>query len=157
LKLEEVACCVCGGRQGDVCLEGHDVEFHTCDNHFRFLRCAGCGHVYLSPRPRLDEMEVIYRNYLTSNTRSAYYPSPAVAWVKDNLFDRPRMRPVLRRLKPGSNVLDIGAGAGRLLLLLRRISKVPIRLFANDFAFDDETKAKFAREDIRMLTGAIEF
>ncbi len=157
LELERVACCVCGGRAGRPCLEGYDVEFRTCANRFHFLECAGCGHVYLSPRPRLDEMEVIYRNYLTSNPASAYYPSPAVAWIKDNLFDRPRLRPVLRRLKPGSSVLDIGAGAGRLLLLLRRVSKVPVRLFANDFSFDKETEARFARDEVAMLPGAIEF
>lgn len=157
LKLEEVACCVCGRRDGAPCLQGYDIEFRTCDNKFHFLRCPGCGHVYLSPRPRLEEMEIIYRNYLTSNPGSAYAPSPLVAWVKDNLFDRRRLRPVLRCLKAGSNVLDIGAGAGRLLFLLRRISAAPLNLFANDFSFDEDTKARFAREHVRTLLGAIEF
>lgn len=157
LKLEHVACCVCGGRDGTPCLHGHDVEFRTCDNHFRFLRCAGCGHVYLSPRPRLDEMDVIYRNYLTTNRGSAYAPSPLVAWIKDAVFDRRRLRPVLRRLRPGANVLDIGAGAGRLLFLLRRVSRVPLNLWANDFSFDPDTDARFRRDNVRTLTGAIEF
>src|SRR5262245_47637316 len=143
LQLEESPCCVCGKRSGKICLEGYDIEFRTCDNIFQFLECAGCHHIYLSQRPRPSEMEIIYRNYLTTNLNSAYYPSAPVAWIKDNLFDALRLRPLLRHLQDGSNVLDVGAGAGRLLLLLRRISQASINLYANDVAFDPMTQEKF--------------
>ena len=156
LQLEEIPCCVCGERSGKTCLEGYDIEFRTCDNKFRFLECAGCYHTYLSPRPRPSEMDIIYRNYLTTNRNSAYYPSPLVAWIKDNLFDRLRLRPVLRHLQGGSNVLDIGAGAGRLLLQLRHTSRAAINLYANDLSFDAMTREKFAKENIHILVGSVE-
>ena len=120
LELEEGACCICGNHEGAPTLTGHDVEFLTCGNRFVFLACSGCGHLFLSPRPRMQDMGVIYANYLTNNRESAYYPSPLVARIK-NGFDARRMRPVLSRLRRGSNVLDIGAGEGRLLRLLQRV------------------------------------
>jgi len=156
LVLQETTCCVCGSSTGTPCLEGYDIEFRTCDNKFTFLECATCGHVFLSPRPRHDEMDRIYTNYLTSNTASAYSPSPFIAWVKSHVFDRHRMRHVLQGLKDGSRVLDVGAGAGRLLRLIRDISTADMRLYANEIHFDDETRRSLQDADIEMIEGMIE-
>lgn len=155
LELEEGACCICGNHEGAPTLTGHDVEFLTCGNRFVFLACSGCGHLFLSPRPRMQDMGVIYANYLTNNRESAYYPSPLVARIK-NGFDARRMRPVLSRLRRGSNVLDIGAGEGRLLRLLQRVSKVPLGLYANEIAFDPSTRRTFRQHEISLLEGPIE-
>jgi 2-polyprenyl-3-methyl-5-hydroxy-6-metoxy-1,4-benzoquinol methylase len=155
LTLEGVPCCVCGGHSGVVALQGRDVEFLTCDNEFTFLACSGCGHLYLSPRPQLHDLPVIYRNYLTENRASAYYPSSFVSRVKDR-FDAGRMRAVLAHLSHGSCVLDIGAGAGRLLQLLRRASGKDVALYANDLWFAPEVRADFARQEIGLLEGPIE-
>ncbi len=156
LTLKKATCCICGNSKGEPCLEGYDIEFRTCDNKFTFIECAKCGHVFLSPSPRHDEMDVIYANYLTTNPGSAYSPSPLTAWVKSYLFDRHRMRHILRPLKDGSQVLDIGAGAGRLLRLIRDISKVDLRLYANDIRFDDETRRGLQEADIHLVEGIIE-
>lgn len=156
LALQEATCCICGSATGAPCLEGYDIEFRTCDNKFTFLACAQCGHVFLSPRPLPDEMDKIYANYLTTNTASAYSPSPFIAWVKSNVFDRHRMRHVLRRLKDGSRVLDVGAGAGRLLRLIRNISHANLRLYANDIHFDDATRRSLQEADIHLVEGMIE-
>jgi SAM-dependent methyltransferase len=156
LTLQETTCCICGGSTGAPCLEGYDIEFRTCDNKFTFLECAKCGHVFLSPRPRPDEMDRIYANYLTTNTASAYSPSPFIAWVKSNLFDRHRMRHVLGRLKDGSRVLDVGAGAGRLLRLIRDISDADLQLYANEIHFDDETGRSLREAGVHLVEGMIE-
>jgi 2-polyprenyl-3-methyl-5-hydroxy-6-metoxy-1,4-benzoquinol methylase len=155
LELEEGECCICGTHEGTPRLTGHDVEFLTCGNRFVFRACSGCGHLFLSPRPRMQDMEVIYANYLTNNRESAYYPSPLAVRIK-NGFDARRMRPVLARLGRGSCVLDIGAGEGRLLRLIQRISKVPLRLYANEIAFDQSTRRTLQQEEIRLLEGPIE-
>ena len=118
LDLEQAECCICHHRGGLPKLTGHDVEFRTCGNTFVFLECEHCQHLFLSPRPRAQDMDLIYADYLTTNQASAYYPSPLVASIKDRLFDARRIRPVLDPLRPGSHVLDIGAGAGRLLRLI---------------------------------------
>lgn len=156
LLLERVACCCCGGLEGRPWRSGYDTEFKTCTNLFTFVRCASCSHIYLSERPRPEDIPVVYEGYLTSNRRSAYYPSQPVRWVKDNLFDRHRMRYVLRHLDQDSSVLDIGAGAGRLLRLLRQISKKRIHLYANDYIFDPVTRAELDADGIRLLEGPID-
>ncbi len=155
LTLEEVHCCVCGGDSGRMALRGRDVEFLTCDNEFAFLACRDCGHLYLSPRPKSQDLSVIYRNYLTENEASAYYPSSFVARVKDR-FDAARLRCVLARMRHGSRVLDIGAGAGRLLGLLRRASGQQLELYANDLWFDAKVRADFDAQAVTMLEGPIE-
>jgi cyclopropane fatty-acyl-phospholipid synthase-like methyltransferase len=101
-------------------------------------------------------MDTIYTNYLTSNTASAYSPSPMIAWVKSRVFDRRRMRHILRRLKNGSQVLDVGAGAGRLLRLIRDISDRDLRLYANDIHFDPETRRCLLEADIHLVEGMLE-
>ena len=158
LELESVDCAVCatGPNGATMVFEGHDIEFRTCDNAFDFLECAGCGHWYLTLRPQERDLDRIYANYLTLNDDSAYHPSGLVAWVKRNLFDRRRMRPVLSNLREGSKVLEIGAGSGRQLEFLADISPCTIELYANDIAFDDKVRSALHAKNIRLLEGAIE-
>jgi 2-polyprenyl-3-methyl-5-hydroxy-6-metoxy-1,4-benzoquinol methylase len=156
LALEPASCCVCASSSGAVALRGRDIEYQTCDNEFQFLACDGCGHLFLSPRPRLEDLHVIYRNYQTNNRSSAYYPSTLVAGIKERI-DRMRLRDVLRELHRGSNVLDIGAGAGRLLRLLRSASGGnEVALYANEVHFDPDVREELDRQGITVLEGLIE-
>jgi 2-polyprenyl-3-methyl-5-hydroxy-6-metoxy-1,4-benzoquinol methylase len=155
LTLEPASCCVCASNSGAVALRGRDIEFQTCDNDFQFIACNGCGHLFLSPRPRLEDLHVIYRNYLTDNRSSAYYPSTLVARIKERI-DRMRLREVLRQVRSGSNVLDIGAGAGRLLRLLRSASGGDVALYANEVHFEPDVREELDRQGIAVLEGLIE-
>lgn len=156
LALERVACCMCGSTVGRPWRSGRDTEFKTCANRFTFTRCTQCGHLYLAERPRAEDIPRIYDGYLTLNRLSAYYPSRLVSWVKDQTFDRYRMRHVLRRLSEHSTVLDIGAGAGRLLKLLQRLSKRDLRLYANDLTFAPAARADLTEVGAQLLEGPIE-
>ncbi len=158
LELEAVDCAVCGTAPGGgaIIFQGHDIEFRTCDNGFTFLECASCGHWYLTPRPKEDDIDRIYANYLTLNDDSAYHPSGLVASIKRNVFDKRRMKPVLSNLREGSKVLEIGAGSGQQLEFLADISPCPIELYANDISFNDKARASLRAKDIRLLEGAIE-
>ena len=158
LELETVDCAVCGTdpSRGTTVFQGHDIEFRTCDNAFTFLECGECGHWYLTPRPKDEDIHQIYANYLTLNDDSAYHPSGLVASIKRNLFDKRRMKSVLSNLREGSKVLEIGAGSGRQLEFLGDISPCPIELYANDIYFDDETRSALQTKNIRLLEGAVE-
>ncbi len=158
LELEPVSCAVCGTdpASSKTVFEGHDIEFRTCDNAFSFVECAGCGHWYLALRPKEKDIDKIYANYLTQNKDSAYHPSGLVAWVKRNVFDKQRMKHVLRNLHDRSKVLEIGAGSGRQLEYFGEISPCPIELYANDICFDDATRKALRSKDIRLFEGAIE-
>ncbi len=157
LELVEIPCPLCRrDAPGPALFEGHDVEFRTCDNRFRFVSCTECGHVYLSPRPRENDFGTIYANYLTTNDRSAYHPSGLVAWIKRHLFDQRRLSPVLRNLRPGSNVLEIGAGSGAELAFLGKMADCPVHLYANDIEFDETTRRTLGERGIQVLEGAVE-
>ena len=59
LDLEPTVCALCGtnGATGSPIFEGYDIEFRTCDNAFRFIECGTCGHIYLSPRPKEEDIK----------------------------------------------------------------------------------------------------
>jgi uncharacterized Zn finger protein len=77
LQLVEVNCSVCGSKEksSKPVFEGYDIEFKTCTNKFTFFKCLSCGHIYLSPMPKIKDVSKIYSNYLTTNTESPYKAS----------------------------------------------------------------------------------
>jgi 2-polyprenyl-3-methyl-5-hydroxy-6-metoxy-1,4-benzoquinol methylase len=156
VEVEDVNCAICGADKKNPIYAGYDIEFRTCDNKFQFCQCLSCQHVYLSPRPSTKSLSKIYENYLTSNTSSAYYPSALIAWIKSNIFDRGRMRRVTAHLKEGSNILDIGAGAGRLLQLLQANVPHKVNLYANEVFFDEATKQTLRGQGIHLYEGLID-
>ena len=66
LALVEAHCSLCGAHAQRAEAYGYDFEYNTAANPFRFVRCADCGHLYLSPRPAPADLPVIYpANYYT--------------------------------------------------------------------------------------------
>lgn len=116
LDLIDVPCALCGDREALSVARGEDFEYHTCRNEFRFLRCAHCGHHYLSPRPQATDLDVIYP--------ASYYAfegisNPLVIRAQ-RLWESGKVRIYRSHLGPGPrNLLDVGCGEGRILRLLR--------------------------------------
>ena len=156
LELETTNCNMCGCADGQIVYKGYDTEFKTCSNKFAFVACSECGHLYLKDRPKFEDLDVIYTNYLTTNTESAYHPSTTVAWIKDNLFDKRRLRHVLNEIRDDSNVLDIGAGIGRLLKLIGRIGPNKCNLYASELEYDAKTQESLHACGITPVEGPIE-
>ena len=156
LDLEEARCQVCGHSTGRVVYEGIDLEFETCRNRFMFVCCDECQNCYLKFRPRLTDIDIIYRDYLTTNKKSAYHPSGLVAKIKTQIFDRRRISPILNHLRPGSNILDIGAGEGRFLKMIQQISRKDSRFFANEIAFHPLDKMRLEERGIVPIESCIE-
>jgi SAM-dependent methyltransferase len=111
-----VRCALCGTARADPVATGRDFEYDTCPNEFRFVRCSGCGHLYLSPRPRVADLGAIYpANYyafthggnpLVARLRRAW-EGGKVRLYRDLVGEGPR------------RILDVGCGNGRFLALLR--------------------------------------
>ena len=137
--------------------EGYDYEYRTCDNRFRFVACADCGHVYLSPRIRMRDIDRIYpRNYTVRVTETQYPAFAPFRWLKLNVLDRGWNQKVIANLRSGSRVLDIGAGFGGNLTYLAELASFPLQLFANDLKFEPEARSYLNDRGVTLIEGPIE-
>jgi SAM-dependent methyltransferase len=57
--LETTACPLCGQNQPKHCRSGRDLLYGQ-PGEFHLVRCGGCGHVYLNPRPTRDAIGAYY-------------------------------------------------------------------------------------------------
>jgi len=112
-------CDLCGGRDREPYAEGYDYELSTCRNRWRFVRCRGCGHVWLDPRPAVEALATIYPpHYYAYQYAKQIHPlaARAKAWL-----DQRKLGGVLRALeRVPDGYLDVGCGDGRFLRVLER-------------------------------------
>jgi len=120
IATERVAGCpLCGASAREPFSEGFDYELQTCRNRWSFVRCLGCDHVWLDPRPAVDSLAVIYpRHYYAYNFAARVHPLAArgKAWL-----DARKMKAIVRRLgRQPTSYLDVGCGDGRFLRAMER-------------------------------------
>ncbi len=113
---------------------------------FRFVRCGRCGLAYQNPRLVLERVKAYYDDRYISHRRREDWGvlTPLYRRAMDG-HDRRKEGIVLRhvRLAPGSEVLDVGCGAGTFLTRLRE--RHGVRAAAVDF------KDMTFREDVRAI------
>ncbi len=159
LNLVSVPCALCGSAETAPrpVFESFDYEYRTCDNKFQFIACAKCGHVYLSPRIRMRDIDRIYpRNYTVRVTETQYPAFAPFRWLKLNVLDRGWNRKVIANLRAGSRVLDIGAGFGGNLTYLAKLAPFPLELFANDLKFEPEARSYLSDRGVTLIEGPVE-
>ena len=120
---EEIACPLCGGREGKPVLIARDLLFAS-PGRYPLVRCASCHLEYVSPRP-------------TGSALGRHYPNDYFGYALHE--DAPRfMQPFLRamardislrriryleasagRIEKDHQILDVGCGANRLLQCIR--------------------------------------
>ena len=100
---------------------GFDNEYQTCVNKFCFKLCAKCDVLVLDPRPKIQDLEIIY---------PPKYHSYILTKENKKLFDITffRKKAALARFRIGFNckkqegrfkILDIGCGNGWMLDVLK--------------------------------------
>jgi SAM-dependent methyltransferase len=113
------ACPVCACERFSLHAVGFDYELRTCRNPWRFVRCEGCSHVWLNPRPAIGTLAAIYppHYYAYHYTEKV---SPLALRIKNRL-DSGKFAGLLKALgrAPGAFV-DIGCGDGRYLRFAER-------------------------------------
>ena len=59
LRMVQTACPLCGGDDAAEVIRGEDV-LHGVPGTFRVVRCRGCGHGYMNPRPADESLADCY-------------------------------------------------------------------------------------------------
>jgi 2-polyprenyl-3-methyl-5-hydroxy-6-metoxy-1,4-benzoquinol methylase len=111
-------CEVCGEVRTEVLAQGFDYELLTCANRWYYVRCVGCGQIWLNPRPAVEALDTIYPStYYAYN----YDQISALARKGKELIDSRKMRGILSRAgsRP-ERYLDVGCGDGRYLDVLAK-------------------------------------
>jgi len=117
---EEVpACPVCRKASHHAFASGYDYELLTCRNAWCFVRCDGCAHVWLNPRPAVSTLSVIYpSSYYAYNYEAAINP---IAVHGKRFLDGLKVQGILKQMaRLPKRYLDIGCGSGRFLKALEQ-------------------------------------
>jgi SAM-dependent methyltransferase len=143
--IEETACNLCGTRDFEVVA--------TEDRDGRPLRttiCRRCGLVWTNPRPSPEAIDEYYRSHYRQHYKKSRLPGRRKI-LRGVLGALERRRSLGALLAPGLRVLDVGSGAGELVLVLRAAGVEATGLEP------DEAYAEFAREVLRVpvQTGAV--
>ncbi len=149
-----VPCAVCGGRDTLVHAQGYDYEYATASNLFTFCACKSCGHLYLNPRPSIDQLGIIYPSasyYAFSENQSG---NSLVAYFR-KIWESRKVKDFQNLVGEGSKkILDVGCGEGRFLALLKEYGDPQWELVGLDF---DEKAIQLCRQrGFRCLQGRIE-
>ncbi|MGH9315942.1 MAG: class I SAM-dependent methyltransferase [Thermoanaerobaculia bacterium] len=148
----ESACPVCRGAPAEEHARGKDFEYGTTQDHEWVLRlCTVCDVVLLSPRPADAEIGRIYpSNYYAYD----FTGKKTLGYRVKTLLDRRSARAYLSHTRPGSNILDVGCGDGRLLRIFAELGVESERLFGMEL--DAQAVASAQSRGLRVVRGRVE-
>jgi 2-polyprenyl-3-methyl-5-hydroxy-6-metoxy-1,4-benzoquinol methylase len=105
----------------DLC-EGEKVEeLSQKDRDGSYLRtviCQHCGLVYSDPRPTSEELREYYEKLYRLDYKSSFQPKPKHIFRAGKVAVN-RFRKILPNLQPKCRILDVGAGGGEVVYVLR--------------------------------------
>jgi 2-polyprenyl-3-methyl-5-hydroxy-6-metoxy-1,4-benzoquinol methylase len=153
MPLEKTNCPVCGSQMFEIEAVGQDYVYGTSQEHFTFVRCRNCGHLYLNPRPTMEAVNIIYpESYATFSGR--FTGGTLIARVKSWIL-LSRFRYLKIHLPSGSCLLDIGCGDGEFLTTLRE-HYPEAGLHGLDWKFPDMMQRTLRASRITLLHGLVE-
>jgi len=133
-----IPCNLCGGT---------DVEeiglLDRDSNYLRTVVCRNCGLAWSDPRPNEDEI----RNYYSKDYRVEYKGTltPKLKHVyRAGRVAEQRYKQVADLITPGARVLDVGAGGGEFVFLMRK------RGFDASGIEPNEGYGRFAQEHLKL-------
>jgi len=154
IKLENTFCVICGVVDSTVIARGSDYLYKTIRQDLDYTQCKNCGHLYLNPRPMINQIDKIYpRSYSSFSGKFAKSKSH-ITRLKDRVL-LSRFNRLNVRKQIGLRILDVGCGDGRFLTSLRRHHSNYI-LHGLDWHFSDSTTQALSADRIIPILGTAE-
>ena len=110
-----IPCDLCGSSEVDE-LSLRDRDW----NRLHTVICRRCGLVYTDPRPNNDEIRDYYEHHYRLDYQSTWQPKPKHVYRAGKVAAA-RFKKLAPILQPTHRILDIGAGGGEVVFLLRTL------------------------------------
>lgn len=108
-------CDLCGSSEVD------EISLKERDwSRLRTVICRRCGLVYTDPRPDNDEIRRYYEHHYRLDYQSTWQPKPKHVYRAGKVAAA-RINKLAPILQPTHRILDIGAGGGEVVYLLRAL------------------------------------
>ena len=108
-----IPCNLCGSKEVET--------VRSQDRHGKPLRsviCCGCGLVWTDPRPPAEQLRLFYEREYRCSYKGTYQPRPKHAFRAGKVAVD-RFRRIRPHLIPGMKLLDVGAGSGEVVYVVR--------------------------------------
>lgn len=98
------------------------IPYSIYEQQFDVYKCGSCSVCYTYPFPSPDLLDKIYSGEYWLREKKTDRPKQVTSIVQK--FNKARLaamvRPLIRALKPGDRILEVGCGAGQLAIYLQQ-------------------------------------
>jgi ubiquinone/menaquinone biosynthesis C-methylase UbiE len=152
----EATPCLCCGEANAVAEGQSRVQMGEDGEHFTFVRCTGCGLVFLNPRVPETDIGRYYEDYLPHRGPEAWGRWAGLVRTAEARTDRARVRTIqsLGALTPAEVALDVGCGRPSFLRLLK--DQTGARVVGTDFDASGWSKDPAHWQGLSLYAGVLE-
>lgn len=149
------SCLICSARTWRLVVRSEDLEYKCQPGTFDLVECTQCGHVYIHPMPRPEQVPALYPSwYYTVNPKSPIYLDGKVVEQK---LAKDAQR--LKRLAGGTtirSIVDIGGGNLTRLIKIKECFGTGVETICVDLQFDQAALAAAKAANVVMVQGNVE-
>ena len=154
LLLEKSKCLFCKHDSAILEAQTQDYIYTSTEEKFNFMRCSECGHIYLSPRPNIKDISIIYPKNYASFSGKFSKQNPLLTKIKDSVL-LSRFSMFGARLPENAKILEIGCGDGQLLKAIKR-KHMSFEVTGLDWKYQKEIKIDLQKHGVLLVESTLE-
>lgn len=115
--MSEPKCLACNSAQVEKWATAQDVEYHSTEDSFTYVRCADCGALSIADVPSDRLAEIYPDTYYSFSEAEMSFVEHVKQWIDRRMFRR-----LFSQIEGDSlSALDVGGGTGWLLAQAREV------------------------------------